>query len=148
MPLIKLSSDVWRTGEGHNYYESFHSSISLFFTARLLRSAKWRRDPATDGQKLLLAKRLRLGESSPVPSAFADENDISPSSSMIVPRSKISLETLTKGQAANIINRLQHGAARYYDSKTKERVKAAHAAAKLEKIKKKETVRVGPLLVD
>ncbi|PFH54425.1 hypothetical protein AMATHDRAFT_134467 [Amanita thiersii Skay4041] len=56
----------------------------------LLRSAKWRKQPATDSQKELISKRWTKHSS--------DEEK------------KIKIKSLTKGQAANILTRLKHGA--------------------------------------
>ena len=51
----------------------------------MLRSAKWRKEPATEGQKALVAKRMKKLEI-------------------------VELAKLTKGEAANIISRVKHGA--------------------------------------
>ena len=119
-------------------------------TNRLLRSAKWRRQPASDGQKKFLAKRLRLDESGALSKDLDPESETQSSSASDFPVAKahkpITLDTLTKGQAANIITRLQHGAARNYESKTKEIRKANKAAEKLSKRIEREKVRVGPLI--
>ncbi|TFK77148.1 P-loop containing nucleoside triphosphate hydrolase protein [Pluteus cervinus] len=57
----------------------------------ILRSAKWRRFPASEQQKKWIAKRMKQGKSEE-------------------PEGKTKLETLTKGMAANTITRLKHGA--------------------------------------
>lgn len=67
------------------------SLTMITFDYRLLRSAKWRRALASESQKSLLAKRRGV-------SSF-DGNE-----------SEQGLESLTKGEAANIITRLKHGA--------------------------------------
>lgn len=56
----------------------------------MLRSAKWRKGPASEGQKVLVAKRY--GKMSEGPDGSQN------------------LVQLTKGQAGNIITRLKHGA--------------------------------------
>ena len=58
----------------------------------LLRSARWRKSPASDSQKAIITKRT---EGRSAGNGFGVTFDVS---------------TLTKGQAANIITRLKHGA--------------------------------------
>lgn len=62
-------------------------SLGLNNPVRLLRSAKWRKAPATDGQKALVVKRMSKER-----------------------LEKGGLANLTKGEAANIIARVKHGA--------------------------------------
>ncbi len=59
--------------------------------------------------------------------------------------SSSTLDNLTKGQAANIITRLQHGAKAHYDRKQKERKRAYNVAVRTAERVERETVRVGPL---
>ena len=61
------------------------------------------------------------------------------------PSSSLTLDNLTKGQAANIITRLQHGAKAHYVRKKKELRKAYDAAIIMAERVERETVRVGPL---
>jgi len=75
------------------------SAVLMILTfGRLLRSARWRHDPATDNQKSWIRKRWggaaekELGEDAS-DSKFPDR-----------------IAKLTKGEAANIITRLKHGA--------------------------------------
>jgi ATP-dependent helicase IRC3 len=121
----------------------------LLSNYRLLRTAKWRRQPATDGQKTFLTKRLRLNDSDKLSKNLDPELETQASSPSDPPTTKarkpIILDTLTKGQAANIITRLQHGAVRNYETKTKGIRKANKAAEKISKRIERETVRVGPL---
>ena len=63
---------------------------------RLLRSARWRKTLATDKQKALVSKRWLK----------RDTLDDAASENM----RSIKLATMTKGEAANIIVRLKHGA--------------------------------------
>lgn len=73
-------------------YVSLTSSNAPIYSrsARLLRAAKWRKGPASEQQQKLVVKRH--GKLGPDPGAFQ------------------SLRQLTKGEAANIITRLKHGA--------------------------------------
>jgi ATP-dependent helicase IRC3 len=66
---------------------------------RLLRTARWRKAQATANQKTFISKRLIKRQplrEPPVDGTFLSSQD--------------KIETLTKGQAANIITRLKHGA--------------------------------------
>ena len=63
---------------------------------RLLRSARWRKTLATDKQKALLGKRWLK----------RDTLDDAASENMRITK----LANMTKGEAANIIVRLKHGA--------------------------------------
>lgn len=74
---------------GYVLLTSFHAPIYPI-SARLLRTAKWRKGPASEQQQKLVAKRH--GKLGPDPDAIQ------------------SLRSLTKGEAANIITRLKHGA--------------------------------------
>jgi ATP-dependent helicase IRC3 len=65
--------------------------LMITFDGRLLRSAKWRRAPASESQKQLLAKRRGI--------INHDGDEL-----------EQGLSKLTKGEAANIITRLKHGA--------------------------------------
>jgi ATP-dependent helicase IRC3 len=73
------------------------TDITLFknaLFARMLRTARWRREPATESQKAIVlkrwGKRLQTDETESTP-----EQDVA---------------RLTRGEAANIITRLKHGA--------------------------------------
>ncbi|KAK7468850.1 putative ATP-dependent helicase IRC3 [Stygiomarasmius scandens] len=88
----------------------------------LLRSARWRRSPATPQQIKFVAKRW---------SKRMDNPD--------------QLDNLTKGEAANIITRLKHGAQARYQKKAKTASAAAKIAAKEMLRRSRETVQVGPL---
>jgi len=92
-------------------------------TCRLLRSANWRRAPASENQKAFVAKRRGIVE---------DE----------VNRS---LDKLTKGEAANIITRLKHGAKKRYEKKARDEKKAVKKLMKESRLGMKEIVQVGPL---
>ncbi|GJE87676.1 DEAD/DEAH box helicase [Phanerochaete sordida] len=100
--------------------------------AGLLRSAKWRRAPATDSQKKWVAQRWAKFRSDP---------------SEVDGKQPAKLATLTKGEAANIITRLKHGAASRYQKQVKAVAKKAAVADKERKRMAREHVRVGPLPV-
>jgi len=55
------------------------------------------------------------------------------------------LATMTKGEAANIITRLKHGAQARYEKKTKASLKMTQSFVKEQKRKARENVEVGPL---
>ncbi|KAI9573006.1 P-loop containing nucleoside triphosphate hydrolase protein [Boletus coccyginus] len=92
----------------------------------LLRSARWRQAPATESQKTFINKRKgkRAMDRTIVPDAT---------------------EKLTKGEAANVITRLKHGAQAYYEKKTKEDRKESQLAEKERLRIARSVVRVGPL---
>jgi hypothetical protein len=72
---------------------------------RLLKTARWRIAPATVSQKALVAKKLKI----PLPSSELDDFGLQDDGGSRK-SSKVDLRTLTKGEAANIITRLKHGA--------------------------------------
>ncbi|KIJ68505.1 hypothetical protein HYDPIDRAFT_106705 [Hydnomerulius pinastri MD-312] len=92
----------------------------------LLRSAKWRHAPATDSQKDFINKRKgkRAMDKESVLEATA---------------------RLTKGEAANIITRLKHGAQSYYEKKAKQERRGLQTAEKERLRVSRETIQVGPL---
>ncbi|KAF9076236.1 P-loop containing nucleoside triphosphate hydrolase protein [Rhodocollybia butyracea] len=89
----------------------------------LLRSARWRKDPATPGQLKFVSKRWNK---------TLDNEDGQPA-------------TLTKGEAANIITRLRNGAKARHEKKVKQAVAKAKATEKERARRAREEVRVGPL---
>jgi len=94
-----------------------------------LRTAPWRRTPASSGQKDFLRKRLAKR---------------SPSGLTADDRSE-QLQDMTKGVACNIIARLKHGAQMRYEKKMKGKQKVAQAEAKETRRRAREIVEVGPL---
>lgn len=64
------------------------------YCSRLRRNAKWRREPATASQKAILAKRMKAR-----PKRLTADG-----------QSEDKLDLMTKGEAANILTRLRHGA--------------------------------------
>jgi len=99
--------------------------------AGLLRSAKWRREPATVSQKNWISKRWGMR---PTSIGMGDNHDFSER-----------IELLTKGKAANIITRLKHGAMARYTSQLKARNQVEAAEVKERKRQAREHVQVGPL---
>lgn len=70
--------------------------LSFKSRSRLLRSAGWRKTPASDSQKDVIAKRWRVRPGSQ--SGFSSEEE-----------RMDKIHGLTKGQAADILTRLRHG---------------------------------------
>ena len=70
-------------------------SLTSLIIPRLFRSAAWRRQPATDGQKSFILKRWTK--------KLADSRT-----------TQQEVDNLTRGEAANIITRLKHGAQVYH----------------------------------
>ncbi|KAI0048367.1 P-loop containing nucleoside triphosphate hydrolase protein [Auriscalpium vulgare] len=99
----------------------------------LFRTAKWRMQPASSSQKAFVAKRWGMR---PQYVAGADRPEM-------VFSERVS--SLTKGEAANIITRLKHGALARYAKKLKDSRKAGQAAAQESRRRAREHVRVGPL---
>jgi len=97
----------------------------------LLRSARWRKTAATEKQKALvgkhLSKRNKLGNP-----LSEDERSTK-------------LATMTKGEAANIIIRLKHGAQSRFEKKMKAAAKTIQADSKEKLRRAREAVAVGPL---
>ncbi|KAH9950401.1 P-loop containing nucleoside triphosphate hydrolase protein [Amylocystis lapponica] len=102
----------------------------------LLRTARWRKEPATDGQKTFVKKRWK--KRSEMPSTDSD-SDKKPTT--VEER----LDRMTKGEAANIIIRLKHGAQTRYEKKAKAVQKVRASLAKEQMRKAREHVKVGPL---
>ncbi|KIL70887.1 hypothetical protein M378DRAFT_183448 [Amanita muscaria Koide BX008] len=103
--------------------------------ARLLRSATWRKQPASDGQKQLIEKRWgkRINSANGFPSEEARTQMI---------------HNLTKGQAGNILTRLKHGAQARFEKKVKENTRILNDLQKEQNRRARETVKVGPLHVE
>jgi len=114
----------------------------------MFRTAKWRREPATEGQKALLSRRLHLKEISASTSASDDVGESSPAMVAVRhARKPISLDTITKGEAANMLTRIFHGAVRHFSDKLKAQSKLEKADAKRRRREDLHRVRVGPLPV-
>lgn len=135
----------------------------MVWLSRLLRSARWRQLPATATQQAFVAKRWGMR---PTTLIHPDASMTSAGESSFPDEVK----KLTKGQAANIITRLKHGAqvrcasffirsigcAIYgrtlfscvkarYAKKVKDKLKAEKVATKERMRRAREHVRVGPL---
>jgi len=93
----------------------------------ILRTARWRREPASATQKAFVLKRWEK--------RLAAETD----------SQKQNLARLTKGEAANMITRLKHGAQARYEKRAKAQLKVATALKKEQLRRAKEYVAVGPL---
>ncbi|KAJ7630892.1 P-loop containing nucleoside triphosphate hydrolase protein [Roridomyces roridus] len=100
--------------------------------AGLLRTARWRAAPASEQQKKLVAKRWNKRK--------FDESDSEADS-----RAE-RLANLTKGEAANMIARIKHGAVKRHETRVKESAKTARETEKENLRRARETVQVGPLL--
>ncbi|KAK7064266.1 DEAD-box family helicase [Favolaschia claudopus] len=96
----------------------------------LLRSAKWRSASASEQQKQFVSKRWGKRR-------FESDADAESKAQKIA--------NLTKGEAANIITRLKHGAQARYEKQLKIQTKAAEKSDKEARRRAREDVRVGPL---
>jgi len=115
-------SDALRSCDTYAVQKVLRGSLAL----GLRRNARWRQAPATESQKAFIRKRR--GKRAMDQASVAEAT-----------------EKLTKGEAANIITRLKHGAQAYHEKKIKEDRKASQQANK-EKLRiARSMVRVGPL---
>ncbi|KAF9044602.1 P-loop containing nucleoside triphosphate hydrolase protein [Hymenopellis radicata] len=96
----------------------------------LLRSAKWRHAPASDSQKAFITKRWK------VDSELGDS---------VTVRKAERIAKLTKGEAANIISGLKHGAMAYHQKKAKAAAKSKQLQSKEKERRSRVNVSVGPL---
>ncbi|EMD42116.1 hypothetical protein CERSUDRAFT_147660 [Gelatoporia subvermispora B] len=122
--------------------------------AGLLRSAKWRRQPATEGQKSFLKKRLKARFGDEPSDSLPDGETLLLNGDASSPKSdpsgskqkkQKSVDQITKGEAANIITRLKHGALTRYNKKAKAEQRMAKKIEKEVKRKAREDVKVGLL---
>ncbi|KAF9015112.1 P-loop containing nucleoside triphosphate hydrolase protein [Cyathus striatus] len=91
----------------------------------LLRTARWRKQPASSGQKDILKRRWnRRGDPKDVAKRIAN---------------------MTKGESADIISRIRHGAQARFDKKRKADTKLATILLKEQQRLSREIVRVGPI---
>ncbi|KAG8876820.1 hypothetical protein FRB97_003911, partial [Tulasnella sp. 331] len=97
----------------------------------LRRSAGWRKQPATESQKAFIGKRAN---------AFTKGNAARESSD-----DRSDLSKLTKGQAANILTRVKHGAYSHFSEKVKLASQVAQKAERDRLRREGHVVRVGPL---
>ncbi|KAF8306196.1 P-loop containing nucleoside triphosphate hydrolase protein [Clavulina sp. PMI_390] len=110
----------------------------------LLRTAKWRKEPASDNQKLLIKRHLRLG-STDSPGKAKSAMEVMATGAHQQAEKPISFDTLTKGQAANILSRVFHGALRYYGARARTIRKTEDLATRKRLREERQVVRVGPL---
>ncbi|KAF5355713.1 hypothetical protein D9756_003723 [Leucocoprinus leucothites] len=92
----------------------------------VLRTARWRSDPATDPQKKFVQSRWTSSKMQKI----MKKEDI-----------EKRIKKMTKGEAANMITRLKHGAQNRYAKELKKKDLAAREQVRLAKFK----VEVGPL---
>ncbi|KAI0082294.1 P-loop containing nucleoside triphosphate hydrolase protein [Panus rudis PR-1116 ss-1] len=102
----------------------------------MLRTAKWRKLPASESQKNFISKRWGKRE------VFHDSLNPEGKHKQTMAEK---IASLTKGEAANIITRLKHGAQARYEKKSKEKRKLEQAMEKERVRRARETVSVGPL---
>ncbi|KAJ7071080.1 P-loop containing nucleoside triphosphate hydrolase protein [Mycena amicta] len=95
----------------------------------LLRTARWRKAPATEQQKQLVAKRW--GKRLDSDGTRQEKDD--------------KIANLTKGEAATILTRLKNGALSRFDKELSKAKKIAQKGEKEALRRERETVRVGPL---
>ncbi|KAK0245542.1 P-loop containing nucleoside triphosphate hydrolase protein [Armillaria nabsnona] len=98
----------------------------------LLRNARWRKTPATDSQKAIVAKRYKLSAED-----ICDSNATDPMA--------LRISKMTKGEAADTITRLKHGALALHTKRMKEAKKAQKNYDKEVQRRLRETVMVGQL---
>ncbi|KAF8922613.1 P-loop containing nucleoside triphosphate hydrolase protein [Mucidula mucida] len=96
----------------------------------LLRSAKWRQAPASDSQKAFITKRWKI------------DTELGDS---VTVRKAERIAKLTKGEAANIISGLKHGAMAYHQKKAKAAAKSKQVQSKEKERRSRTNVAVGPL---
>ncbi|KAF8525166.1 P-loop containing nucleoside triphosphate hydrolase protein [Hysterangium stoloniferum] len=95
----------------------------------LFRTAKWRKLPPTDGQRKFIMKRWGGDKD--------NDDDGTPN--------ELPIKTMTRGEAANILTRLKHGAQARYKKKMKDALKKASAMEEVMARRARQVVRVGPL---
>ncbi|KAI0825051.1 P-loop containing nucleoside triphosphate hydrolase protein [Trametes gibbosa] len=103
----------------------------------LRRTSKWRWEPATEAQKQFVLKRWKARK------ALASLDDYSRK----VLSSDQDLKVMKKGEAANIITRLKHGAQARHEKRQRALAKAALSAAKEATRRTRQIVKVGILPV-
>ncbi|KAF8632559.1 hypothetical protein AX15_001769 [Amanita polypyramis BW_CC] len=104
-------------------------------SGRLSRSANWRKKPASESQRQLIGKRWRIRPG--LYDGFSSEEE-----------RMQKIRDLTKGQAANILTRLKHGAQARFEKRLKENTRVLHTMQKERDRVAREVVKVGPLHVD
>ncbi|KAG8973928.1 hypothetical protein FRB90_009859, partial [Tulasnella sp. 427] len=107
----------------------------------LLRNAAWRRTPATEAQKKFLKQRYK--------GRFTEDDDtdgvsLEKALTSVRKPSAFDPKALTKGDAANMINRLKHGAQTYYLRRLKVEQRASQKAENERRKLEGRNVRIGP----
>lgn len=87
----------------------------------ILRRAEWRKRPASEGQLKLLNK------------AFSNDGE------------PLTAADVTKGKAADMLTKLKYGAKKRFSRAMIEKRKSERTQAKLDDLKRRETVQVGPV---
>ncbi|OCH96088.1 P-loop containing nucleoside triphosphate hydrolase protein [Obba rivulosa] len=109
----------------------------------LLRSARWRNERATEGQRAFLKKRFKARiEKELTDAQFCHETSDTEDKNK---KKAKPLDHITKGEAANIITRLKHGAMSRYAKKAKAEQRKVKAVQKEAKRQAREDVKVGLL---
>ncbi|KAI0801180.1 P-loop containing nucleoside triphosphate hydrolase protein [Fomes fomentarius] len=103
----------------------------------LLRTAKWRWAPASAPQKQFILKRWKARK--------VLATAVGQGKSLVA--TEDGLSRMKKGEAANIITRLKHGAQSRYEKRKKEQAKNVLALEKEKNRRAKENVKVGKLSV-
>lgn len=101
MPTLTLSRRLSSVTKGSGRCLNQFVVPSVFDVCRLLRAARWRKQPASDAQKEFIKKRWKVVGDLVSPEVVGDSKN-SDSASQIA--------KMTKGEAGNIITRLKHGA--------------------------------------
>ncbi|KAG6851171.1 hypothetical protein H0H93_015181 [Arthromyces matolae] len=115
---------------GCDTYVTHKLARGAMMIAGLLRSARWRKTNATDGQKKMISNRWSKR------GVMDDLDEVSRADK---------INRMTKGQAANVITRLKHGAQKRYQQKVKVIMKQSNFEAKEKLRRNREVVQVGPL---
>ncbi|TFK93509.1 P-loop containing nucleoside triphosphate hydrolase protein [Polyporus arcularius HHB13444] len=101
----------------------------------LLRTAKWRWEPASETQKQFILKRWKARK-------VITDADGEGKSRLATEEG---LKNMKKGEAANIITRLKHGAQARHEKMRKERLRTVLGVEKEKARRAREVVKVGPL---
>lgn len=140
-PRLVLQADTLEAAiRGSDTFAESRVSRGFKGASLLARNAPWRSRPASERQRAFVAKRLGFGK---LPAALATDEDGVPTK--VQPKLTDSLPNLTKGEAATVLTRLQHGAKARWEKQAKAHNREVKAKRKEQERKDKETVKVGPL---
>ncbi|KAM5529998.1 hypothetical protein V8D89_016337 [Ganoderma adspersum] len=101
----------------------------------LSRNARWRWEPASESQKKFVLKAWKGRKVVTTPNGLGKS----------LPATEEGLRALKKGEAANLITRLKHGALKRYEKKRKAEVRSILANEKEARRRAREDVKVGRL---